>query len=231
MAEVTVTQIDSLDEDIPERRLPEYIWASMLASIRISAVLMAGHSNYDAMVTSIYQKVMPLLDQVRSIGYTPYLFLVGPTLGIDRKSKIVNYSLARSLNKIGISTDVSVERLYEYPDGEKVVGLYAVTWTEFEKYCMFLFRNNCAIGILSNRDEFFSGNNVDVLYEAAKFRNHDLISLDINWINISQSSCPLGDIVVKTFGAYDDRERELNLIHDAKARSFLHMTEVQWKHL
>ena len=116
-----------------------------------------------------------------------------------------------------------MERLYEYPDGEKVAGLYAVTWTRFEKYCMFLFRNHWAIGILSNRDEFLSGNNVDVLYDAAKFCNRDLISLDINWISILELSCPLGDIVVKTFGAYDDRERELNLIHAAKARSCLPM--------
>ena len=221
MVEVTLSRIKRLDEDIPTRQLQNYTWASKLAAIRVRAVLAADCYDYEAMIKSLCQEALPIFYQLRDKGYNLCLFLIGPTLSAERKSRIVDYSLSKSIRKVGIAPLLLQEKVYEFQNGEAAAGVYVINWEDVETYCSFLFRNSSALGFASTSAAICSDQNVDALYKVSKYYSKYLESIDVNWVSVSDSFCPTGYVIVKTFGAFDDRERELNLIYSADMISLI----------
>ena len=215
MVEVTLSRVEKLDEDIPTRQIQNYRWASKLAAIRARAVLAADCYDYEAMIRSLCQEVLPIFHQLRDRGYNLCVFLIGPTLSAERKSRIVNYSLSKSIRRVGIAPLLLREKVYEFQKGETAAGVYVIDWEDIETYCSFLFRNSSALGFAATAAAICSDQNVDALYKASKSYSRDLEGIDINWVTVSDSFCPLGYVILKPFGAFDDREREINLIYSA----------------
>lgn len=212
MTMVTVTRIGDLRVSPAGWSNSDFEWNVMLAAFRLRGKLEAGSFSYDRLIEGIADSAVPLIGDLRDRGFYSWLILLGPILNMERKSRISNYSLSSPLRKKNIDYKSSIERTYRYEYSERVAGLYQIHWDCFRKYIEFLTNNSWAIGFLSQKRDVELLENFDTFYQAASFRDHRVPSMDISWPHLSESICPSGEIVVKTFGAYDDREREVDFI-------------------
>ena len=109
-----------------------------------------------------------------------------------------------------------MENVFPPPESERRAGLFLIAEGKFCEACWFMTRNALSIAILSQREEFLCAQTLALAYEAAAFDDSGEPDGRLNWSALSATFCPLGDVVVKTRGSFDDRERALNFIYDPR---------------
>jgi hypothetical protein len=78
-------------------------------------------------------------------------------------------------------------------------------------------REVSTIVIISRRDEFLTPANLARLNDVVGFDDTFSARMREKFGKLSAAVCPLGDIVVKTVGAFDDKDRAVNFIYTEAA--------------
>jgi len=194
---------------------------SALSSLRFISNTRFGPSNQTELVKSCCSLVTNILIDLQNSGYSLWVLLIGPSLSHERRARIPDYSLGRSLRKCDIVESAAKENTFLLGAEERMAGVYRLDFGKFEDICRFMTHNYWSISIFSNRTNFDHIDNLEAMYYAGGFDNVNKVTL-INWWSLSHLLCPVGDIIIKMEGAFDDRDRIVNLIYSPQfAPSFV----------
>lgn len=216
MPEVTVTKIDTLRYYIGDTLHPLEGSENVLSAVQYSAKVPRGTSEYTETMIACGQAAEGVLRKFRNIDYGFFILFIGAVLTPERKTRYPNYSLSSPLRKAEISPTFSRENEFSLPNGHRWAGLYLLDWRNFSDYCLFLSGNPWSVGIITNKECSNSPDYLSLVFENGAFDENKEPQTDINWFSLSNEICPRGDIVVKTMGSCDDRERSVKFVYDKK---------------
>jgi hypothetical protein len=186
--------------------------AGPLAVAKYIASATGWPTDYRGLVDACCDAARPLHDTLFANGYRAWLILIGAPLNAEKKARFPNYELARSARKKNLLEDAAMERIFPLAAAERTVGLYLMHSERFCDGCEFLTHNSWAHIILSHREDFLSETNLERIYQSGGPDNGKLFS-QVSWLTLSRAVCPLGDVVVTTNGAFDDRWREVHFVY------------------
>jgi hypothetical protein len=216
MLDVRVSRFADLasDEDShlhlsKEREVP-------LAAVEYLAKAAPGSTDYRAMVDACCEAGEPLTDALFANNFRAWLFLVGGKRNSEMRRRLPNSALAKLLERQHILGPAATEYAFPLSELERTAGLYLVAESKFCEACWFMTHNSWSIAILSQREEFLSEETLALVYKAAAFDDSREPVTTLNWSALSATVCPMADVVVKTYGAFDDRERAVNFIYDPR---------------
>ena len=216
MPEVTVTKIDTLRYYIGDILHPLEGSEKVLSAIQYSAKVPRGTSEYTETMIACCEAAEGFLEKLRNSGYFFLILLIGPVLKPERKNKNPNYSLSSPLRKAEILTKLSHEREFVLPNGHRWAGLYLSDWRNFSDSCLFLSEHSWSLGIIANKEYLINTNYLSLIYKNGGFDERKAPQTLINWFSLANEICPRGNIVVKTMGSFDDRERSVKFVYDKK---------------
>jgi len=154
-------------------------------------------------------------------GYRAWLLLFGPALSADEWKRFParRHGFGHLLREFDVFNDVMIEDDFFAPDHrDRTVGLYLVEPAKFADACWFqTVRETSTILVLSRRDEFLTKANLARLNDVIGFGAGFSPSVSTKFGTLSAAVCPLGDIVVKTVGAFDDKDRGVTFIYTEAA--------------
>ena len=161
---------------------------------------------------------------LRNIGLSPFLFEMSATLTPERAVEVFGPRVIRSLRSkytqmLGQGRGVE----FRFEVGRFVKGgallplsperlLDAIIYSNMKTYSLI---------ILSPRKDFCSEANLKQIFRLASIDFNGKLSNIVNEGLISALVCPLGDVVVKTHGEFDDTGRDLQFIFDPEKREEL----------
>jgi len=198
MTDVTVQTITDL---LSEGEIPRAVAGGTLAVTKHVATATDWPIDYRGLVDACCKAARPLIDALFAKRCRAWLVLIGAPLDAERKARFPNYALARSARRKNLVEDVVMERIFHFAMAERTVGLYLMQLDSFCDGCEFLTHNSWAHIIFSCREDFLSGTNLERIYQSGGPDNGMLFS-QINWLTLSTAVCPLGDVVVRTDGAF-----------------------------
>lgn len=210
MTDVTVQMIADLSNEGENLRA---LGGIKLAATSYIATARTWPTDYRGLVDGCCTAARPVTEALFAEGYSVWLVLIGAALDAGRRSRLRNYALANPAIKDNLIEDVAMERVFHLTNAERTAGLYLMNAHKFRDGCQFLTHNLWAQIILSRRDEFLSEANLGLIYQSSVTDDNGISNPQINWQGLSVAVCPLGDIVVKTYGAFDDRWREIRFVY------------------
>jgi hypothetical protein len=184
-----------------------------LAMTQYLASASAAWTDYRALVNLCSDAARPLTESLFTHGCRAWLFLVGALLSTERRKRYPDYSLASPARKGDLVGEVYLERTYHEREDRRTAGLYLLDPGKFSDACWFQTLNVWSALVLSTRADMLSGGNLDMFYRAAAFDSTGTPVTALNWLSLADAICPLGDIVVKTLGAFDDKERAIRFVY------------------
>lgn len=94
----------------------------------------------------------------------------------------------------------------------RYAGVVQVSRLAFER-SIEVVRNqhSCAI-ILSSREDFESLENVKAIFDLAFRQIHYKRGISVDWGRLASGLCPLGDVLMRVSGMFDDREAAIDII-------------------
>ena len=212
MHSVTTTHFEDLHVADGDLRVPR-TGAARLTATQFLARASAAPIDYRSLVDACCDSAGPMTRTLVAKNYRSWILLIGAA---NVRRRFPNYKLAAPLQKANLASATFVEDVFPEPQGERTAGIYLTDPGKFCDACWFLTLNSWAIMILSARDDFASSANLSLFYERAGFSNDGkVITTWRNWPALASAVCPLGDVVVTTVGAFDDRQRGLNFIYAA----------------
>lgn len=214
MNEVEVTRFATLPSDGADSFYPLGRPGHNLSAVQYKSHVLWGTREFEKAMLLCSTASRKTIDLMRNGGYNLWLFLFGAVRIKNRGQFETKSPPNMMLNKGGINESYSVEDIFVLPAGGRKVGIYLLDWDDYENLCLFLFKTPFALAILTQRVDFGSKENLDMLYEAGGFDAEKSPINYVNWISISNNICELGDVVVKTTGSFDDRERSVEIIFD-----------------
>ena len=208
----TDTKVAFDDELLPTPR------ACPLVSQRYTAKYASGGRDYRNLFVSCSKESGEFRSRFLENGYRLYLFFVGPKIE-SRSARFPRYKLSTQIAEERITILKSTEANYAENDAERSIGLYEIQDSDFADGCYFLSKQPWSILLISIR-QLSSALSIDELYRVVINKSNDKAayypSQLIDWRSLSSVLCPLGDIVVKTSGRFDDRKRTIAYIHKAQ---------------
>jgi hypothetical protein len=211
MTDVTVQTV----ADLSEGKSPQALAGATLAATKYSARATGWPTDYRGLVNACCDAARPLSDALFAKGCRAWLILIGAAFDAERKSRFPNYALARPARERNLVEDIAMEKIFHLTKAERTAGIYLMNADRFCDGCEFLTRNLWAQIILSRQDDFLSETNLELIYQSGGFDDNGMPDSQINWLALSAAVCPLGNVVVKTHGAFDDRWREVKLVYAA----------------
>ena len=176
----------------------------------------ALHS-YGPLIENCCNALAPTLEELRARGYRSWLLMVGANMTLERRSRYPAYALSSPAKREGLLEGQNVEQNFQRDGNIRTAGLYEMRPEQFREECLFLQRNSWTLGILSNRPEFLAMPDLTAIYDAAGWNEDGSPAFKTNFLQLSTLLGPLGDVIVKTDGAFDDRWRSVNLVYDPSA--------------
>jgi hypothetical protein len=186
-----------------------------LCALQFHARPATGSTTFRAIVEACCDASKPVTDALLAHEYRLWVLLVGAVLSPEQKRKVPEYALSNPLRKQHLIGSIQAERVFYLSGKERTAGVYLFDWDKFSDVCWFQNDNSWSVIVLSRRDDFDSGMNLETLYEAAAFDDEGVPDRVLNWRALSTAICLSGDVVVKTFGAFDDWERAVRFVFAA----------------
>ena len=215
MTQVAMTDVDDLRRAAGDLKAPDDLGVE-LAARTYSAKLAPGSFDYRGLILECCKAAHPLTTTLFARGYQPWLMLVGAVFTSEKKRRYPNYSLAEPARNHDLIGDAFLEQTYRKGDAERTAGIYLTKLAKFPDACWFLAQNTWSIIVLSRRNDFLSSANLEGLFRSAAFDDTGMPTTPLNWLALSIGVCPTDDIVVKTIGEFDDRERDLCFIYASR---------------
>jgi hypothetical protein len=141
-------------------------------------------------------------------GYRLYFLHVGPHHE-DRSARVSTYKVSSVLvdENIKILDSIEIERPYKNRD--RSIGLYEIGEADFVNGCHLQSVQTWSIMIFSTR-HLISAMAIDEMYRAIRADLESDLDCPLgsfDWRPLVTLLCPRGDVVVKTAGRFDDRDR------------------------
>jgi hypothetical protein len=158
--------------------------------------------------------VHSLLDR----GYHPSCLLIGAIMDPERTTRFPNYSLSGPARRLGVIDEKIVERTFSIDGADEVqrtAGIYLIDPSAFVAAAMYQTQHKLSLQIFSRRTDSLTRENLTTTYHAAAFDDQGTPTYNLNWRVLAAAICPMGDIVVKTFGAFDDKFRSVSFVHSS----------------
>jgi hypothetical protein len=185
-----------------------------LVSQRYTANYASGRGNYQDLFVACSEESSEFRSKLLKSGYHLYMLFIGPKI-VGRAERFPQYKLTSAIAAENITIIDAIEVSYPENDAERSLGLYEIEASDFAKSCYLLSKQAWSILLLSARP-------MDLVMDFEKIRRMVLDnsaggatyypSQSMDWRAFSKEFCPLGDIVVKTYGNFDDRERTVAYI-------------------
>jgi hypothetical protein len=187
-----------------------------LAAVEYRAKIVPAPTEYRTMIDACCEAAKPLTDALFSENFKARLILVGAKRSLDMRQRLPNYSLAMPLERHQLLGAEAMENIFPLQELERTAGIYMIPEGKFCDACWFMTQNSWSIAIISRREEFWCAETLAQVYRAAAFDDSAEPVIQLNWPALSAAFCPMGDVVVKTIGAFDDKERAVNFIYDPR---------------
>lgn len=171
--------------------------------------------NYFPLVDACCDALMPVLDELRARNYGSWLLMIGADMMPEQRSRYPAYALASPARKRGLLEGQKAEQDFQQGGKIRAAGLYQVSPERFAEECKFLTQNSWTLGVLSNRSDFLAVPGLAATYSAAGWNENGSLQLKTNFLELGALLGPMGDVIVKTDGAFDDKYRSVNLIYDS----------------
>jgi hypothetical protein len=168
--------------------------------------------DYQKMIEACCAAAAPMTEDLFRKNYRAWLFLVGAPLNEDRRRRFTSYSLARPAQDKKLINGTKLEKVFKYQDLERTAGLYPLDREKFCDALLFLTINSWASLVLSDRNDFLSDYNLNQMYQAATSDTAPTALVAMNWEKLALALCPRGDVIVKTWGSFDDVYRNIMFI-------------------
>lgn len=143
--------------------------------------------------------------------------MIGADMTPERRSRYPAYALAGPARRRGLLEGQSAEQDFHRNGKIRAAGLYEVPPERFVEECKFLTRNFWTLGVLSNRSGFPTVPGLAAVHDAAGWNEDGSPHFKTNFLELGALLGPLGDVIVKTEGVFDDKHRSVNLVYDPSA--------------
>jgi hypothetical protein len=180
-------------------------------------------NNYHRQFEYAYTHSNNLIEKCFSHGYKAWIFEIGILLKLAKLQRLTQfgpYTPFMSLREKGLADALNIQKCYQFLDGIKHAGIFAIDPNQFYEACLHVQGTSSAVIIFSKRDTFFSELSLDKLFHSATCI-HGITRIGyLNWVSICLEICPLSDIVVNPGGGYDDLFRSINFYYCASSLDF-----------
>jgi hypothetical protein len=214
MPKVKVTRFADLGSDEVSHLQLSRHGGLALAAIEYLFEAEPGWTDYKGMVAECCEAAEPLTHELFARNYKTWLLRIDLKRNLEMKRRWPNYTLANELERQQLLGPLRIENVFPLSESERRAGLFLIAEDKFCEACWFMTRNALSIAILSQREEFLCAETLTLAYKAAAFDQGGEPNSWLNWSALSAAFCPLGDVIVKTCGAFDDRKRAVNFVFD-----------------
>jgi len=172
-------------------------------------------SNQEALEQSCTDCATKLLFGYQSPSDDDRLWLLLAHGPWQAKSAMVrNKKLWRSLSsKLPLESFLlSQDVLVESDAGLRFVGVAEVTKDNFLTAVQVMRSEPSSAMILSKRQDIYSEDGIRFLFDSAFSPRDRAIQASVDWLNLALHCSPLGDVVIRVGGSWDEREASLDFI-------------------
>ncbi|MGJ4931479.1 hypothetical protein ACQR1I_30400 [Bradyrhizobium sp. HKCCYLS2038] len=187
-----------------------------LAMLEFSTSPVPSFVDVEKMMADVCEVARPLMLRLFADEFKFWFLRVDIERTPEMKRQRPDYALANQLRDAHVLGPEALESVLSALGSERRVGLFSIVEDRLFEACLFMTRNALSIGVLSARAQFPSNETLASAYRAAAFDDDGQRYDWINWRALAASLCPLGDIVVKTRGAFDDPYRMVDLVYDPR---------------
>lgn len=104
------------------------------------------------------------------------------------------------------------EVLVESDKGIRFAGLAEVDAESFQTATRILRKHQSSCIIMSDRADIASSSSIKLVFGAAFTAEDQNVTRPLNWARLSLALCPLGDVLLRVSGSYDERMATLDCI-------------------
>lgn len=107
--------------------------------------------------------------------------------------------------------DLGREVMFESAEGIRFAGIAAVNRNTFRQAMMIVRNDSGAAVVMSRRNEIEESSGIEYIYHCAfppqrSGKRRGVDSSTVNWMTLAVGLCPLGDVVLRLTGDYDERQ-------------------------
>jgi hypothetical protein len=107
---------------------------------------------------------------------------------------------------------INDEVMFERDNEIRYAGLLVVKRDRFAHAAQIVREIGACALLASKRDDFGTSEDITALFSAVFPPVHGVNDTSVDWLSLSLRSCPLGDIVVRASGLFDDPDAAIDLI-------------------
>lgn len=208
------TQVGKLPLSDDDALLASALKARGMAAYGCRVYGPASLNNSQVLMQKCCQAVSNKTDQLRAEGYRMWMFMAGASMLPEQRAKYPTYDLAMPARREALLGEVGRTSEFREHGRSRTAGLFSILDQRFCDACSFLSRNSWCMGVLSRRRNFADEPGLDGLFRTAGFEADGVPHPQTNFLAAGTIVCPLGDVIVKTVGSFDDKDRGLMLVYD-----------------
>jgi len=174
----------------------------------------AGLTDYFSLLSACLAALNPVLNRLRAREYDLSIFMVGGDMTQGRRAVIKSYDLAKPIRDHRIEINSKVEQDFVHHGKVQAAAIYTTNYDNLLNTCKFMTHYAPSIAILSQRPDFQFTPGLDKIYAVAGYGGETRPYHKPYWLALEALLGPLGDVIVKTHGAFDDKYRQISLLYD-----------------
>jgi len=191
----------------------------ILSSIECSIDIGSRHFAIPDVMLCCWNAVQAEIVSLQNAGFMPFLFKLGATLTTEQSSTIPNERFLRSTIsdvRAMIGEGPRIGHRFQIDSHFKSAALLPLSWSSLFSAVVLCNKHHTGVIILSRNEKFCSLATMTKMFPFVAIDVRNKLTSLPNEGYLSTLLCPSGDVIIKSYGQFDDLERDLEIIFDPR---------------